>query len=184
MKKQAVVAVIAGVYCAMLVAPPPGQCQTYHYQSGGSRVVRQSQTGLYYSDPSYIGPGTLSQTAQGKQIGGGQANPGLPKVPWGANISTPGDNMYSPAPVKNKGAAGVPTSKWGANVGQAGDNMRSDLDPSYTQSIHQSKYVLYKIEKPKQPKGGYLYKPGSTNSYGGTSTYGGGGSASSRAERY
>lgn len=65
----------------------------HHYEYGNSRVVRQSQTGLANPSSTYIGSGTLSKTAQGIEP---NSNPGLPSVNMGANIRTPGDNMYRP----------------------------------------------------------------------------------------
>ncbi|MBA3992713.1 MAG: hypothetical protein C0469_04240 [Cyanobacteria bacterium DS2.3.42] len=128
MKKTLLIAG-AAVVCASLLTPALAQNSSYsfHYGNGSARVCNQNQIGL--SDPSgtYIGSGTLSQTAQGKQVGGAQANPLLPKVPWGANIQTPGDNFYTPQRIEKKGGAQVPVSKWGANVSQPGDQIRSDL---------------------------------------------------------
>ncbi len=76
---------------------PPALSQNYHANYGGSRVINQNQTGLSNPSGTYIGPGTMSQTARGLPPGGSGAmsNPGLPRVNMGANIRTPGDNMRS-----------------------------------------------------------------------------------------
>jgi hypothetical protein len=66
--------------------------QTYNYSYGDSRVINQSQTGLYMPSGTYIGSGTLSQSAQGKNAGVGGA---LPTVNMGGHVRTPGDNLYS-----------------------------------------------------------------------------------------
>lgn len=119
----------AAVVCAANVLPVFAQNSSYnfHYSNGNARVCNQNSIGLMDPSGSYISNGTLSKTAQGLQVGGAQANPLLPKVPWGANIQTPGDNFYTPQRIEKKGGAQVPVSKWGANVGQAGDQIRSDL---------------------------------------------------------
>ncbi|HEY9786156.1 MAG TPA: hypothetical protein V6D17_12185 [Candidatus Obscuribacterales bacterium] len=148
----------------------PCLAQSYHYSSGGSRVVNQSQIGLPYHDSSYIGPGTLSQTAQGKPVGGAQANPLLPKVPWGANIQTPGDNFYTKDRVTKTTSqgvpAGIPQSNWGANVKQPGDNMRSDMG---NQAIQYTPGQIFQrpSRTPQQPRQ-YSYTPGRN----GMATYG------------
>ncbi len=62
------------------------------------RLINQSSNGLAQPSSSYIGPGTLSKTAQEGAGYVPQANPGLPKVNRGAYIGTPGDNLYSGNP--------------------------------------------------------------------------------------
>lgn len=128
MKKTLLIAGAASV-CASLLAPAFAQNSSYsfHYGNGSARVCNQNQIGLMDPSGSYISSGTLSKTAQGLQVGGAQANPLLPKVPWGANIQTPGDNFYTPQRIEKKGGPQVPVSKWGANVSQPGDQIRSDL---------------------------------------------------------
>lgn len=71
----------------------PVQAQGYHKGYGNGRVVQQNQTGLFYSDPSYISCGTLSRSAQGKQAG--MTNNGLPSTSWGGYIRNPGDDIYT-----------------------------------------------------------------------------------------
>lgn len=86
----------------------------------------------------------MSQSARGVQQGGPQSNPGLPRVPWGANIGTAGDNQYTDnkigaQPVNQRrqqpggtfSAPRLPGSAWGANIGTAGDGIRSDMNPGY-----------------------------------------------------
>jgi len=48
---------------------------------------------------TYIGPGTVSKSAQGIIKYGAQVNPGLPKVNRGNYIGTPGDNLYTTTPI-------------------------------------------------------------------------------------
>jgi hypothetical protein len=109
----------------------------YSYSWGGSRVVNSNQSGLVNPSGSYIGPGTMSQSAKGVYGLGAQTNPGLPRVNMGANVATPGDNMYGNNPTRvnsgnsmNGGGSnpGLPSARLGANVGTAGDSMRSDLN--------------------------------------------------------
>lgn len=108
----------------------------YTYSYGDARVVNSNQGGLVHPSGSYIGPGTVSQSARGVYGTGVQTNPGLPRVNMGANVATPGDNMYGQNPTRvNSGAQaqrgsnpGLPTTHLGANVGTAGDAMRSDLN--------------------------------------------------------
>lgn len=63
----------------------------YHYSYGNSKVTRQNQTGLHYADATYIGAGTLSQSAQGKRAGVGGD---LPAVNMGSHVRQPGDCLY------------------------------------------------------------------------------------------
>lgn len=156
--------------------PAMGQGTNYNYNYGTSRVVNQNQTGLYHADSTYIGPGTMSQTARGLPPGGSSSmsNPMLPRVNMGANIRTPGDAMYQggtikyqQAPVTYQGGGGnpgLPVSKLGANIGTPGDAMRSDLSrPQQPQPRY-----YYRNTQPVQPQGkGIFYK---TNS-GGVATY-------------
>lgn len=81
-----------GLLIAVLLATQtiPAQAQ-YHYSYGDSRVTNQHSTGLYTPSGSYIGAGTLSQSAQNKAAGIGGI---LPSVNMGAHVRTPGDNMY------------------------------------------------------------------------------------------
>lgn len=153
MKKSLLIAGAAFV-CASLVAPAFAQNSSYsfHYGNGTARVCNQNQIGLMDPSGSYISSGTLSKTAQGLQVGGAQANPLLPKVPWGANIQTPGDNFYTPQRIEKKGGAQVPVSKWGANVSQPGDQIRSDLG-------HQA--AQYYVPGTVLQRGGSSYRSGS-----------------------
>ncbi len=84
---------LAGFFVAALLV---GQCMPafaqYHYSHGDSRVVNQNQTGLYHPSATYIGNGTMSQSAQGKGAGVGGA---LPAVNMGSHVRTPGDNIYN-----------------------------------------------------------------------------------------
>jgi hypothetical protein len=64
----------------------------YHYSYGNSKVTNQNQTGLYHPSGTYIGCGTMSQSAQGKAAGVGS---GLPSVNMGSHVRTPGDNIYN-----------------------------------------------------------------------------------------
>ena len=83
------VAAVAAASCL------PAFAQGYSYNYGGSRVLNQGQTGLIRPSSTYIGPGTMSQSAQGASPQAQQSNnPLLPKVPWGSTVRTPGDNFY------------------------------------------------------------------------------------------
>ena len=168
------------VLCAafLLVGAPPSwsQGQSYHYSYGGGRIVNQGQIGLSNPSGTYIGPGTLSQTARGNTPGGAQANPGLPAVNFGAHIGTPGDNQYSQAPLAadphyatrssnrapvrsaNNNRMGLPSSSLGANIGTPGDTMRSDLHPYTPLSNRQGQSST----RPAfQPGNQYEYHPNS-----------------------
>jgi hypothetical protein len=94
-----------------------------------------SQTGLVRPSGTYIGPGTVSNSARGIYASGAQVNPSLPRVNLGANVATPGDNQYSANPTQVRAPVqqsmgsnpNLPSARLGANIGMAGDNMRSDL---------------------------------------------------------
>lgn len=122
--------------------------QTYNANGVDSRII-YGGNGLASPSGSYIGGGTMSASARGVSQNGPQANPGLPRVPWGANIGTAGDNQYTdnrigaqqPVQQQRRGGGGggggnfsapsLPSSKWGANIGTAGDGIRSDMNPAY-----------------------------------------------------
>ena len=71
--------------------------QSYNYSYGNSRVTTGNGTGLANPSSTYIGAGTMSKSAQGLPSGSGTGtSTGLPPVNMGANIRTPGDNMYQP----------------------------------------------------------------------------------------
>lgn len=70
----------------------PAGAQNYNYSYGDSRVVNQNQTGLYTPSATYIGAGTLSRSAQGKNAGVGAS---LPAVNLGSHVRTAGDNLYN-----------------------------------------------------------------------------------------
>lgn len=80
------------IFAALLGLNSSAFAQNYNYSYGDSRVINQSQTGLYMPSGTYIGSGTLSQSAQGKSAGVGGS---LPSVNMGAHVRTPGDNIYS-----------------------------------------------------------------------------------------
>jgi hypothetical protein len=147
-----------GIACALLLCAvvSPALSQDYHYSYGGTRVINQNAIGLAHPAATQIGGGTLSPSAQGVIQQSEQNNPGLPKVPWGSHVTTPGDvqyqNNFSPqaqvvrvnsrqvaivqpvmvagpptaAPTANTGLPGTPM---GSHIGTAGDSMRSDLHP-------------------------------------------------------
>ncbi len=82
----------------------PCLAQGYHSNYGGTRVVNQRQNGLQTPSATYIGAGTMSATARGENPNG--AAPGLPAVNMGANIRTPGDNVYKPGTIKHQKRGG------------------------------------------------------------------------------
>jgi len=91
--------VLASLIFLALDACPCAIGQNYNYSYGNARVIVQSSNGLAYPSGSYIGPGTMSKSAQGIIQYGAQVNPGLPKVNRGAYIGTPGDNLYTMTPI-------------------------------------------------------------------------------------
>lgn len=146
--------------------PAGAQGTSYNYSYGSSRVVNQNQTGLYHPSGTYIGPGTMSQSARGLPPGGpgSMSNPLLPRVNMGANVRTPGDNLYQPGSLQyqQRQNTGLPPANMGANIGTPGDGMRSDL--RYYQQGQQRFYP----QPYQQQSSGILYKPGSG---GGVATY-------------
>lgn len=85
--------ILVAIVCASSL---PAGSQSYQYSYGTSRVVNQGQNGLANPSSSYIGPGTVSQSARGLPAGvssGGMS--GLPQTKMGAHVGTPGDNQYS-----------------------------------------------------------------------------------------
>jgi hypothetical protein len=89
-------ALLALIACPRSIA----QGTNYNYRYGDSRIIMQSETGLTHPSSTYIGPGTISKSAQGVPEMGAQANPGLPKVNSGGFIGTPGDNLYGNNPIR------------------------------------------------------------------------------------
>jgi hypothetical protein len=195
--KQIIQNASAVILAATLASPVLAQgSYNYHYSSGGARVVNQNNVGLVDPSGTYIGGGTLSQTARGLQVGGAQANPLLPKVPWGANIQTPGDNFYGANRVEKNNGSGIKKVKWGANVQTPGDAMRSDLPGSNPegnlyipgQVLQQKssglKYNSYKTQSGTSTGGPKLhqYIPGQSGvaSYGDDSANGSGSTTNSR----
>ncbi len=93
------------VAAALLVCSLPQEAfAQYSYNYGGGKISRMhsstggggSWSGLNNHENTYIPTGAINDTARGTMTGGvGKlSNPLLPKVPWGANVSTPGDNFY------------------------------------------------------------------------------------------
>jgi hypothetical protein len=126
-------ALIATVFAVALALPAVAQGSSYSYSYGSSRVV-QGGNGLATPSSSYIGAGTMSQSARGVQQGGLIPNPGLPAVNMGANVRTPGDNQYRGKSVygaQPQQINGLQTTRMGAYVGSPGDGMRSDLGHPY-----------------------------------------------------
>ena len=144
----------------------PVFAQNYHYNYGSSRVVNQGGLGIYRPESTYIPTGAINATAKGRQSGGVNqlANPLLPKVPWGANINTPGDNFYM---------GGAPSTPDAAL-------------PSYVQPVGQAprrptrQPVMRQVQRPP----GTLYVPGQNAHGGGYSSGGGTYSYSSGAATY
>jgi hypothetical protein len=157
-------ALIAAAFAVFLALPAVAQGSSYNYSYGNSRVI-QGGNGLATPSSSYIGAGTMSQSARGLQQGGLVPNPGLPAVNMGANIRTPGDNQYRQKPVQQNN--GLPVSRLGANIGTAGDGMRTDLHPYVPMGQNQNygggqQYQQYQQRPPQ-----FMYKPRS----GGVATY-------------
>jgi hypothetical protein len=135
----------------------PSLAQEYHASYGGSKVIYQNQTGLYNPSSTYIGPGTLSRSAQGKGAGIGG---GLPAVNMGSHVRTPGDNLYN-----NDGTDRLTN---GALVyqDQEQEMMRQDRQ-RYRNALARER-ALEARRAPRQQPQGNLYIPGSN---GGTAGY-------------
>lgn len=145
----------------------PCLAQGYSYNYGDARVVDQRRSGLLSPSATYIGPGTSSQSGRGLPAGapGSTANPLLPRVNMGANVRTPGDNLYQQGAVQyqQRQNAALPAARMGASVGTPGDGMRSDLRP-YPQGQKQKPYYR---RQPGPPQPGILYQhSGGVASYG------------------
>jgi|ERR1700733_6330988 hypothetical protein len=132
-------------------------------QESNQRTIFQSQTGLVRPSGTYIGPGTMSNSARGVYASGAQVNPSLPRVNLGANVATPGDNQYGPNPTQVRAPApqntgsnpNLPSARLGANIGMAGDNMRTDLggnQPQYRAAPQRQYYRTpnYYYQQPQQ----------------------------------
>jgi hypothetical protein len=138
-------ALILAVLLASQAVPAFAQ---YHYSYGNARVTNQNQTGLYTPSATYIGSGTLSESAQGKRAGVGGA---LPAVNMGAHVRTPGDNMYN--------GEGSDRMYNGALIYQ--DQKQAILD--HKQQILRSRYLRAQRERMQgqQMQQGTFYLPGS-----------------------
>ncbi|SRR5579875_675496 len=157
---------VVAFFTLAFVAGSPALAQGYSYSYGNSRVINQSQTGLYSPSSTYIGSGTLSRSAQGMQAGMSTipASNGLPPVHMGGTIGTPGDNQYSQAAQEERrfGRRRMPQARMGAYIGTPGDNLRSDLhyyvpgQNGATSGVRQGHFTAP----------GYSYPPGQ-----GTATY-------------
>lgn len=117
-----------------VLACPRTIAQGYNYRYGDSRIVIQSETGLSHPSGTYIGPGTISKSAQGAVEVGAQANPGLPKVNHGGFVGTPGDNQY-------------------------GNNPIHSVEPRRVQARRAPQFIYIKPQEPPKPKE-YMYIPG------------------------
>jgi hypothetical protein len=137
----------------------PAFAQAYHKEYGGSRVIMQCQTGLYNPSATYIGSGTLSQSAQGKSAGVGGS---LPAVRMGSTVRTPGDNLYNNDGTDRQGN--------GALIYQ--DEERAMVMQQYRRQefAHRRQMMLDRQQRQIQQHGNF-YMPGSNT---GTATYAGG----------
>lgn len=151
MKKSAFIIAVA------LVAQAAPAFAQYHYSYGNARVTNQSQTGLYTPSATYIGAGTMSQSAQGKSAGVGG---NLPAVNMGAHVRTPGDNMYD--------GQGTDRMYNGALIYD--DQKRAIL--SRKQAILRQRAMRDRVQN-TQVQQGHFYMPGSNGasaSYGSSSS--------------
>ena len=155
-------ALIAAAFAVLMALPAVAQGSSYNYSYGSSRVI-QGGNGLAAPSGSYIGAGTMSQSARGLQQGGLIPNPALPAVNMGANIRTPGDNQYRPKPVNN----GLQQTRMGAYVGSPGDAMRSDMGHPYIPGGAPNNFYVPGQNQARQQNPGILYRPRS----GGVATY-------------
>jgi hypothetical protein len=140
MKKPAFLLVVA------LVAQASPALAQYHYSYGNARVTNQSQTGLYTPSSTYIGAGTMSQSAQGKAAGVGG---NLPAVNMGAHVRTPGDNMYD--------GQGTDRMYNGALIYD--DQKRAIL--ARKQAILRQRAMQARMQNRQSQQQGYFYMPGS-----------------------
>lgn len=156
MKQICVLALLASI-----VAVLPAGAQNYHQNYGGTRVIRQNQTGLVgdAGRSTYIGVGTMSQTAQGKNPNG---NPNLPGVALGGTIRTPGDNLYN-------GSNTIRMENGSVNYK---DNLIREYQMQ--QAMRQQQMMMRRMNAPQQNYGGNFYVPGSN---GGVSNYSSGGTS-------
>jgi hypothetical protein len=134
----------------------------YHQSYGDSRVVNQNQTGLYTPSGTYIGAGTMSRSAQGKQAGSNAG--GLPTTSWGGYIRNPGDDIYT----GNNGAMRMDNGSmvYGDEIARANAIKRMRQQERMMQ--YQQRRNMY--GRQAQPQGN-LYVPGSN---GGAANYGSG----------
>lgn len=140
----------------------PVCAQGYHQSYGDSRVVNQSQTGLYTPSGSYLGAGTLSKSATG-QAAGSRAG-GLPSTVWGASIRAPGDGLYNGADgtMRQENGSVIYVDQYMARQNQM---RRMQEQRMMRQRQQQNQY--------NAPQGNF-YVPGSN---GGAAGYGSGGAA-------
>ncbi len=112
----------------------------YHYSYGDARVTNQNNVGLQDPSGSYIGNGTLSQSAQGKNAGVGGA---LPSVTLGSHVRTPGDNMYNGDGTDrmNNGALIYQDQKQAILARKAAILRRRQMQSMQRQPVQQSGYV-------------------------------------------
>lgn len=151
------IAVLLGL---LVVASQTGPAfAQYHQNYGNSRVTRQNQTGLFTPSGTYIGAGTMSQSAQGKSAGVGS---GLPSVTMGGTIRTPGDNLYNGnGTMRQENGAVIYTDQW----------VRHQQQQLYKQQMQ----MMKQQQKQQMQQSGHFYVPGSNgaaSSYGGSSSTG------------
>ena len=140
----------------------PVNAQGYHQSYGDSRVVNQSQTGLYTPSSSYLGAGTLSKSATGQNAGIRAG--GLPTTVWGGSIRAPGDGLYngSDGTMRQENGAVIYADQYMARQNQI---RRMAEQRMFRQRQQQQQY--------NAPQGNF-YVPGSN---GGAAGYGSGGTA-------
>lgn len=132
----------------------------YHYSYGDSRVTNQHQTGLYNPSSTYLGAGTLSQSAQGKAAGIGGA---LPSVNMGAHVRTPGDNMYN-----NDGTDRM------YNGAFIYEDQKQQILRTKAMKIQRQRMLMQQQQRQQQVQPGYVYMPGSNGAsanYGSQATH-------------
>ncbi len=117
----------------------------YHYSYGDARVTNQNNVGLQDPSGSYIGSGTLSQSAQGKGAGVGGL---LPSVNMGAHVRTPGDNMYN--------GAGTDRMNNGALIYQDQKNVILSRKAAILR-----RRQMQSMQQQQTQRTGYVYMPGS-----------------------
>jgi hypothetical protein len=140
-----------------------GQNSGYHYSTGSNRVVNQGQLGMPGPSSTYIGPGTMSQTARGMSPNASS----LPTSHWGSVVGTGGDCTYAA------------TEKQGHDQTVRTNTLplaSPTTNPSVSKQSSDVRYVVRRgkrgrlyyvpVQNMRQKAPGHLYKPTGPATYG------------------